>query len=188
MTPQNDALKWYLVQCKPREHERALENLERQCFECFRPTRVTEKRRGTQKRTVKEPLFPGYLFIRLDRLHDNWHSIRATRGVNQIVRFNEYPLPVRDEVIEDIRARITAPVSGETALFKSGERLEISSGPFSHLEEIFVSNDGDERVVLLLNILQQEQRLSFPVGVCGRWGDRKKEVKDVPEAGLRGSK
>jgi transcription antitermination factor NusG len=46
---------------------------------------------------------------------------------------------------------------------KPGERVQITEGAFSQIEAIFVTNDGDERVVLLLNILQQDQKLSFPL-------------------------
>src|SRR5690349_22309924 len=102
-----DALRWYLIHCKPREEKRALENLERQQFECFYPVRTRERLREGRLYRTCEALFPGYLFIHLDRLHDNWYPIRSTRGVSQIVRFNEYPLPVRDALIEDMRNRLT---------------------------------------------------------------------------------
>lgn len=152
-------LRWYLVHCKPREEVRAQENLQRQGFECYRPLRPIEP--NGKRPALTEALFPGYLFIHLDHVHDNWYPIRSTRGVIQIVRFNTYPLPVRDEIIEGIRARLAQPVRTEPHL-KPGERVQITAGPFSQLEAIFVANDGDERVVLLLCLLQQDQHLSFP--------------------------
>lgn len=45
-----------------------------------------------------QALFPGYLLIQLDRAQDSWGTVRCTRGVRQIVRFNEYPVPVADEM------------------------------------------------------------------------------------------
>lgn len=159
--PYSDELRWYLIHCKPREDERALENLQRQGFECFRPTRLIERRRDGRKCTVAESLFPNYLFIRLDRVHDNWSPIRSTRGVLQIVRFNDYPMPVADSIIERIRTRLAAD-SVEPYL-KPGERVRIAEGAFSQLEAIFVSSDGDDRVVLLLDVLQRNLQLSFPL-------------------------
>lgn len=47
---------------------------------------------------------------------------------------------------------------------RSGERVVITDGGFSGIEAIFVASHGDERVMLLLNILQSEQTLSFPIG------------------------
>jgi transcriptional antiterminator RfaH len=156
-------LHWYLIHTKPREDERALENLSRQGFECYRPLRPVERFRDHRRRVAQEALFPRYLFIHLDSVHDNWYPIRSTRGVCEIVRFNtEKPLPVPDAVVNGIRTRL-AQRAPEPYL-KPGERVRILEGAFSHLEAIFVASDGDERVVLLMNILQTDQRVSFPVG------------------------
>lgn len=153
-------LRWYLVHCKPREDSRALEHLERQGFECYWPTRSLERRRGGTRFFQKEPLFPRYLFIHLSSVDDNWYPIRSTRGVSEIVRCNNKPVPVRDDIVEGIRARLAA--ADAEPYLKPGEMVRITEGPFSQLEAIFVANDGDARVVLLLNILQKEQRVSFP--------------------------
>src|SRR5213080_563819 len=103
--------RWYVVQCRARQEERALDHLERQGFECYRPLYEREGIRRGRKILAQTALFPGYLFIRLDRIHDNWLPICSTRGVIQIVRFNEYPLPVADGIIESIRRRIeSAPL------------------------------------------------------------------------------
>jgi transcriptional antiterminator RfaH len=154
--------RWYLVQCKPHQDERALKHLERQSFECYRPLYERECIRRGRKQVASAALFPGYLFIRLDRIHDNWLPIRSTRGVNQIVRFNNYPLPVADGIIEQIRRRIERGSLREPYL-KFGERVVIAEGSFSGVEAIFITSDGEERVMLLLNILQSDQTLSFPI-------------------------
>jgi transcriptional antiterminator RfaH len=100
-------------------------------------------------------------------VQDNWYPIRSTRGVHEIVRFDlEKPLPVADAIIEGIRARL-ADRAPEPYL-KPGERVRIADGPFAHLEAIFVSQDGEERVVLLMNLLQKDQRLVFPAGSVRR--------------------
>ena len=104
-SPDYEELRWYLIHCKPREDERALENLQRQGFECYRPARLLERRRNGRNCAVSEPLFPNYLFIRLDRVNDNWYPIRSTRGVIHIVRFNEFPLPVADEIVGPVLDR-----------------------------------------------------------------------------------
>jgi transcriptional antiterminator RfaH len=111
---------------------------------------------------VLEPLFPRYLFIRLDSVNDNWMPIRSTRGVGKIVRFNEHPLPVDDRIVEEIRRRLANNPIKEPYL-KPGERVVIIEGSFSNVEAIFSSSDGDQRVILLLNILHSEQNLSFPL-------------------------
>jgi transcriptional antiterminator RfaH len=162
MPVTSDQNRWYLVHCKPRQDKRASENLERQGFHCYSPARRVEKLRYGRKQVLAEPLFPGYLFIRLDRVNDNWHPIRSTRGVNGIVRFNGDPLPVQDEVIEQIRARLEGAAAQEPYL-QPGERVQITEVAFSRLEAIFLANDGEERVAVLLSLLQREQERTFPL-------------------------
>ena len=162
-------LRWYLIHCKPRQDARALENLERQNFHCYRPVKQMDRRRDGRICASEEPLFPRYLFIRLDRVNDNWYLIRSTRGVNRIVRFNDYPMPVEDAIIDGIRARLADPAYKEPYL-KPGDRVQIMEGAFSQLEAIFLSNDGEQRVVLLLNLLHTEQQLTFPVGSVRKVG------------------
>jgi transcriptional antiterminator RfaH len=161
-------LRWYLVQCRPRQDDRALEHLERQRFECYRPLHERERIRGGRKYLREEAFFPHYLFIRLDPIHQNWLPVCSTRGVIRIVRFNGNPLPVPDEIIDQIQRRIR----GQTEALRQpyllhGEHVRIIEGSFAGIEAIFLANDGDERVILLLNLLQTEQHLSFPLAsVC----------------------
>jgi transcriptional antiterminator RfaH len=154
--------RWYLIQCRSRQEGRALEHLDRQGFECYRPLYERERIQRGRRILVQTALFPGYLFIRLDRIHDNWLPICSTRGVIQIVRFNEYPLPLADKLIKQIRQRTESEALREPYL-KAGERVVIAKGSFSGIEAIFVASHGEERVMLLLNILQSEQTLSFPI-------------------------
>jgi len=156
----SDRARWYLIQCRPQQDERALQNLERQRYECYAPSQAVERWRNGRRCAVSEPLFPGYLFIHLDRVNDNWQPIRSTRGVNGIVSFHGEPPAVPDEIIEGIRARLSA--AALTPRFRPGERVQVAEGPFAEIEAIFIATKGEERVILLLDILQQEQRLSFP--------------------------
>jgi transcriptional antiterminator RfaH len=156
-------LRWYLIQCRARQDKRALDNLQRQGFECYRPVYETERIRRGRKHLTSAALFPGYLFIRLDRVNDNWLPIRSTRGVIQVVRFNDFPLPVADGIVEQIRRRMEDKPIRERYL-NSGERVVLTfDGSFSGIEAIFVSSVGEERVMLLLTILQSEQALIVPV-------------------------
>lgn len=154
MTTLDSNPRWYLIQTKPRQEARAEQHLRRQAFECYRP----QKPNGNGK--TQEPLFPGYLFIRLDRHLDNWYPIRSTRGVARVVSFGGEPTPIRDELIDQLRQRLAVPA--EKPQFQPGERVQLHGGGFSDLEAIFVSTDGEERSVILLKLLQREQKVRVP--------------------------
>jgi len=154
---------WYLLQCKPRQDARAEENLRRQGYSCFRPLLQREKLGGGRIQKVEESLFPGYLFIQLDA-QSNWAPLRSTRGVSRLVVFSGYPLPVPAGLIEQLRLR-SQQVSGQAAVpvLKSGEKVRITEGPFAELEAIFHSMDGLQRAVLLLNMLNRQQKIHLPL-------------------------
>jgi len=158
--PASD-VRWYVIQCKPRQDLRAFENLVRQGFECYLPTLSAERLRNGRKIAAEEPLFPGYLFIHLRVGGENWAPIRSTRGVSQMVRVRDRPLPVGNEIVELIRRRLAA--QRPQPCLHAGERVVITDGCFSQLEAIFIATDGEYRATVLLNILQQEQRLSLPL-------------------------
>jgi transcriptional antiterminator RfaH len=149
---------WYLIQTKPRQEARAEEHLARQGFECYRP--VTQGAVGGPRmvRLVEQPLFPGYLFIHMQR-DDSWYPIRSTRGVSRIVAFGPQPCPVSHKLIEEIRQR--AGVMPACSAFEQGEKVRVVAGA-SELEAIFLCNDGEERAVILLNLLQRQQRVVLP--------------------------
>ncbi|MBD9503582.1 transcription/translation regulatory transformer protein RfaH [Pseudomonas sp. BGr12] len=150
--------RWYLVQCKPRQDFRALEHLQSQDYNCVLPKHRVEYLRKGQWQVQEEPLFPGYLFIELDTLHDNWMPIRSTRGVSHIVRFGTKPLAVPERVVERLRHIDKASESS----IQEGDKVQILWGDEHWLEAIFLARDGTDRVLLLLKLLQQEFQISVP--------------------------
>lgn len=153
--------QWYLVQCKPRQEVRAEHNLRNQYFSCYCPQHTVEKIRHGKRAVIQQPLFPGYLFINLCRISDSWHSIRSTRGVVRMVTFADEPLPVPDQVIDDLRLRLAH--IGDQPLFKEGAAVTVTSGPFKDLDAVFCKEDGEDRAIVLLNLLSRQQQLRVPL-------------------------
>lgn len=151
---------WYVVQCKPKQCTRAKEHLDNQAYISFLPLITTEQIRHGKRQKLSEPLFPGYLFIQLNELTDNWAPIRSTRGVARVVSFNNRPQPVPDSIIEALQQRVNQQSCQAT--LQAGDPIRITQGPFANIEAIFSAYDGDERVVILLKLLQQQQKLVLP--------------------------
>jgi transcriptional antiterminator RfaH len=115
------------------------------------------------RRTLVESLFPGYLFIQL-HADSNWAPLRSTRGVLRLVGFNGYPLPVADSLIDALRQRVSAQDrQPELPVLQSGEKVRISEGPFAELEAVFHCMNGQQRAVLLLNLLNRQQQVQIPL-------------------------
>ncbi len=151
---------WYVLQSRPRQERRALENLKNQGFECLLPLYSRERLRRGKREQVDEPLFPRYLFVHLDQITSNWYALRNTYGVTNIVRFGDTPAEIGDEIV----ARFAQCDPADRHLFKSGDTVNIASGPFAGLEGIYDQDDGEQRVIILLDFMSKQQRLSLPVG------------------------
>ncbi|MCE9683602.1 transcription/translation regulatory transformer protein RfaH [Halomonas alkalisoli] len=156
--------RWYVIQCKGGESFRAAEHLGNQGYDLFHPVLEVQKKRGGKLVWLNEPLFPHYLFIRLDRVASNWRPIRSTRGVLKIVTFGDKPLPVEDALVDTLREKgVEDQNATANVYFRAGEIVEITEGPFKDLQAVFASHKGEERAIVLLNLLNRQQRLVMPV-------------------------
>ncbi|UUC48961.1 transcription/translation regulatory transformer protein RfaH [Pseudomonas citronellolis] len=162
--PDATGKQWYLIQCKPRQDMRALENLERQGYRCLLPMHQIERLQKGKLQQISEPLFPGYLFIQLDRLEDNWLPIRSTRGVTQVVNFGGRPTSVPSTVIDKLL--YAEPLA--KPLLVAGDRVRLHDPNFQEIEAIFMERNGDERVLLLLKLLQREIVVKVPLSSVER--------------------
>lgn len=157
--------QWYLLQCKPRDCFRAQSNLDQQGLRTYLPVHTVKRKRARQIYFVREPLFPHYLFIHVPE-ECNWAAIRSTRGVARILNFNGYPIPVPAEIVYGLQHKCAELTGDEPApMFTSGQKVVITEGCFKELEAIVQCSHGDERVVLLLKMLNREQRIELPADI-----------------------
>lgn len=150
---------WFLVQCKPRQDERAEENLQRQGYECSRPFCRREKLVRGQLQCIQESLFPGYLFIHMPQ-GSNWAPLRSTRGVARIVAFGGRPLAVNHNLIVQLQERAN---SHAIVTYNPGDKVTLVDQGFAGIESIFMTMDGEERVILLINLMNRLQQISVPL-------------------------
>ena len=146
---------WYLIKTKPRQENVAIKNLENQEYSTYCPT--------VKIKNNNVVLFPGYIFIHLDKKQENWSPIRSTKGVLNFVRFGINYAQVPDTVIEFLKANqlIYKQKLINLNKFKSGEKVKIIDGVFKNCIAIFESSKPDERVILLMNLLGQQQAINI---------------------------
>jgi transcriptional antiterminator RfaH len=159
-------LSWYLVHAKPQGEAKAQANLGRQGYEVYFP-RVRELARHSGRwRERIGPLFPRYLFVRLDEGRDDFGPIHSTLGVAALVRFGSNYTIVAESVIRELRNRAD-PESGlhrltPRASFAAGSRVRLLSGPLEGLEGVFQCETGSDRVTVLLDILGRQTAVRVP--------------------------
>ena len=157
-------LSWYLVHTKPRQEDVALVNLQRQGYDCYLPQMRIERIRRRKAEVATEPMFPRYLFIRLDSSDQgkSWSPIRSTLGVSQLVHFGARAAKVDDTLVDLLRQRERALPT--EAMFHSGDSVVIADGPFAGIEAIYQTADAECRAFILLEILSKPVSMHIDAG------------------------
>lgn len=153
---------WYLAYCHPREEERAKLHLSNQGVDSYYPLVMTEKVvRGKITKKI-EPLFPRYIFVAFDINEFSPMKIRSTRGIQRMIGHGANWDKVPDELIEGLRTRELNEEDMVVSLLpKQGQKVIIAEGPFRGLEAIYHEPDGNQRAILLLNMLHNQVKTSF---------------------------
>ena len=90
-------------------------------------------------------------------------AIRSTRGVLTVVRFGGSLATVLGELVTDLRESAEQSAEAAAPIFRAGQRLRITQGPFRELEGVLQGLDGQQRAILLLDLLGRTQRLAVPI-------------------------
>ncbi len=149
-------MKWYVIHTRPRQEERALENLTRQGYKAWMPWLEVEKLRGGRITKVIEPMFSRYLFIQLDQVTTNWGPIRSTLGVSKLVTFGNQAASISDEFVEMLQR---TPLQDSKHILKQGDEVEIMQGPLKGVKGIFDQHDGELRAMILIELINQSHKV-----------------------------
>jgi len=149
-------MRWYVVHTRPRQEERALENLTRQGYSAWMPWLEVEKIRRGRITKVVEPMFSRYLFIQLDHVSSNWGPIRSTLGVSKLVTFGTQAAAVPDELVEVLR---NSPTQDAKHILTKGDMVEFVKGPLKGMTGVFEEQDGELRAMVLIELINQSHKV-----------------------------
>lgn len=146
-------LHWFVIHTKPRDEHRVKSHCEGMGIETLHPLCKNYRYPYDKMRPVLNPLFPNYLFARLD-LECHYYKVKWTRGVNRILGIGSEPTPISEVVIQMIKDRM-----GDDDTVKlledlqEGNLVQITSGPLKDFVGVFrkgLSSGGRARILLNL--------------------------------------
>ena len=156
----NDNSFWWVVQTKPQAEFNAIKNLESQGLSSYCPLFKSESVRGRKLKVITSPLFPRYVFVKADlAAHKKVHLIRSTRGVSQLLKVGEVPTNVTCQLIYELKQMESEKLNETKPHFKPGDQVKIRDGLYKDIEAVYKMNDGVNRAVVLLSILNKETPL-----------------------------
>src|SRR5262249_7810691 len=123
-------------------------------YESYLPVYRTRRKWSDRSKSLELPLFPGYLFCRLDV--QNRLPVLTTPGVLSIVGAGKNLIPVSDREIEAIRTieRSGLPLFPWPEL-AVGSKIVIEDGPLKGLEGVTIEIRKKHHLIVSVPLLQR---------------------------------
>ena len=165
--PPTGKKRWYVVKVQTNREDTVkqailrrvqLHGLEDLFGEILVPTETTVEYKGGKKRYKKQKLYPGYIIINMEVTDESWFLVRETPGVGDFTGAAGNPVPMEEEEIEQLLARIRPPQREEGKAkqvinVKVGDRVKIKEGTFLNFEgEVEAVDEATGRVTVMINI------------------------------------
>ena len=155
---------WIVASTHPHKENAALDNLRRQGFQVYCPF---IRRRIHHSRRVKNalrPLFAGYVFVQLDTQRSQWRPILSTIGVRSVIRFGDRFGILPATFVDNLRSHeqdgaIPPPRAKDS--YVPGELVRVREGPFEGFIAKVLICDQQERLHLLMNMLNRSVRIQI---------------------------
>jgi transcription antitermination factor NusG len=143
----SSAAEWFAVYTLPRHEKHTAANLISRQIEAFVPLyRTTCKWKKRSPEVLELPLFPTYLFVRIE-----WGArtaVLSTPGVMSIIGSGRNPWPVPEGEVEALRSGLYKYNVEPHPYLVVGERVRITRGPLTGMEGVLLRKKSGFRVVL----------------------------------------
>jgi len=154
--------QWFAVYTLPQNERTVLRQLEVRQVEAFLPTyEVIKVWRNRQRVTLTRPLFPAYLFVRVN-LRARVRVLEAP-GVLSIVGNSRGPLPLERNEVECLRSEAWRSRLEPFREIPIGSRVRVKCGPLEGVEGILVRKKNLFRLVLSVEMLQRSVAIEVDV-------------------------
>jgi transcription antitermination factor NusG len=147
---------WYAIQTFPRHEKKITAELQHKGIKTLLPL-VSEKHQWSDRRvSVDTPLFPGYVFVRINQDQAARVAVLRTSGVRNFVGMRGLGDPIPDSQIEGVQAILSKGVPFSSSAFLNvGQRVRVRGGSLEGVEGIVTSVNGDKSLVISVDLIQK---------------------------------
>lgn len=151
-----DQPQWYAVQTRSRHEKKVVEQTQEKGICTFLPMPAEVHHWSDRKKTVQVPLFPGYVFVRIDSSAEARVAVLRTFGVVRFVGIQNRGLPIPDKQIEDIRALLDHKVPCRVHPYlRVGQRVKVRGGCLDGVEGVFLNTNSDRSLVVSIELIKK---------------------------------
>ncbi len=142
---------WYALYTKSRHEKHISEELDKRNIESFLPLRKIKRRWSDRIKTIEEPLFKSYLFVKTE-LPARKTDVLKIKGAVKFVSAGADPISIDESVIQTLQNLIQHDIAIDPFPYlEKGDRVVIKSGPFKDTEGFIVRKD-EKKCRLVISI------------------------------------
>ena len=147
--------RWFALYTTCRHEKRIAQHLSLRAIEHYLPLYQSDRKwRDGSRVTLDLPLFPGYIFVRIER--SQRVSVLSVPGALAVVGGTRgEPAPLPDRAIEALKAGLEEHRVEPHPLLRVGQLVHVRSGAFAGMQGIVVRKKSGFRVVLTLEQIMQ---------------------------------
>ena len=158
--------KWYTLATKSRHEKAVRDGLDAKGFESYLPVRTVIKKWSDRKKKVEEPLFKGYVFVKMPYQHRI--AALETPGVVRVVMFNGRPGVLHENEIKAIQQVLEANYQHGITVeaiegLGVGDTVEVVNGPLAGLKGQYARIKNENRLVLSIDSIGKSLAVEVPV-------------------------
>ena len=161
MPDQTTIFPWYALQVASRCEKAVASGLALRGYSEFLPLFRSRRKWSDRLQDVDLPLFPGYVFCRLD-VNRRLPALLIP-GVVRIVGLGKIPIPVDDDEIATVQAVVKSGLLAQPWPFlKAGQMVTIEEGPLRNVTGILTEINGSEQLIVSITLLQRSLAVAIP--------------------------
>jgi transcription antitermination factor NusG len=149
----------------PKQEFCAEKNLKLLDINVYLPVYMKKIKKNKIKIDRISPLFSGYLFAQFD-IYDFYQKVKYTKGVKNVLGYNEYLWTIADDKITDIKSHENKGIvilGKREDFFYKGDRILVDEGDFEGWTGIFQEELPDrKRAIIMLTNVKFSNKLILP--------------------------
>ena len=154
MNETTDARRWHAIQLRPRYEKLVALHLRDKGYEEYLPLYRSRRRWSDRVQELQLPLFPGYIFCKLDVMQRL--PILIIPGVISIVGCGKVPLAIPDHEITAVQRIVDSRMPyGPWPSLCVGQPVRVRYGPLEGLEGVVLELRNKYHLIISVTLLSR---------------------------------
>ena len=155
--------KWCVLAVKPQKERFVEQQLVHSGFCIAVPRYVKYIRHARSVKRVRAPLFPGYIFIELDRDTSSWREVNWVSGAIGLILADGKPSALAIDFVDSFIANMDGDgVVKFAQTLEIGDRVQAIGGPFDRMKGRLIEMSDQDRVTVLFDSIDRKIETALP--------------------------